>query len=440
MKYDAIVIGSGPAGGAAAYGLQESGKKVAVIESELWGGTCPNYGCDPKKILLSAVEAKYKVKNLMEKGLESVPTINWEDLMQHKKDYTDFVPKNTTAGFDDAGIDYFEGQAEFIGPHELLVSGEVLTADQFLIATGQRSRLLSIEGQDYLQSSRDFLEMSHLPEKIVFLGAGYIAIELATIANAAGSEVHIIHHNDQPLKEFDPELVDDLVQHLTEEGIQFHFNIDIKKIESLNPHFKLSADNFEMTADLIFGATGRIPNIEALNLDKIGLQYTKQGIVVNQYLQTSLPHIYAVGDVIAKKQPKLTPVAGFEANYAVTAMNGNQKPIDYPLIPTIVFGDKRLATIGLSQKELMDNPKEYHSQTIDLSSWYTYRRINEKEAKAKIVYDSSDKIVKISILSSLADEVINDLYFVLEKQISKEEVSHFIFGYPTPASDLEYLI
>lgn len=439
-KYDAIVIGSGPAGNSAAYGLKEQGKKVAIIESDLWGGTCPNRGCDPKKMLMSGVEAQKRIETMLGKGFDQTPKIVWEDLMTFKKSYTDFVPQNTKEGLDAAEIDRYQGQASFLNANQIVVNDQELSANQFLIATGQRPAVLSIDGQDLLQSSTDFLDLNHLPKKMAFIGAGYIAFELAVIASAAGSEVHIIHHNDRPLKEFDQELVNDLVEHMKADGIQFHFNVNTKSVELMHPNYRITGENFELVVDMVIGATGRIPNVEGLNLEKAGVSYDKRGIKVDEHLRTTQQNIFACGDVIAKKKPKLTPVAGFEAGYVVNAMNGDTEAIDYPLIPTIVFGDQRLARIGLSERELDDHPEKYHSETTDLSSWYTYHRINDQGAKIKIIYDEDDKIVAITCLSQLADEVINYLLIILTKKMSHEEVEKYIFAYPSPASDLSYFI
>ena len=391
-------------------------------------------------MLMSGVEAQKRIETMLGKGFDQTPKIVWEDLMTFKKSYTDSVPQNTKEGLDAAEIDRYQGQASFLDANQIVVNDQELSANQFLIATGQRPAVLSIDGQDLLQSSTDFLDLNHLPKKMAFIGAGYIAFELAVIASAAGSEVHIIHHNDRPLKEFDQELVNDLVEHMKADGIQFHFNVNTKSVELMHPNYRITGENFELVVDMVIGATGRIPNVEGLNLEKAGVSYDKRGIKVDEHLRTTQQNIFACGDVIAKKQPKLTPVAGFEAGYVVNAMNGDTEAIDYPLIPTIVFGDQRLARIGLSERELADHPEKYHSETTDLSSWYTYHRINDQGAKIKIVYDEDDKIVAITCLSQLADEVINYLLIILTKKMTHEEVEKYIFAYPSPASDLSYFI
>ncbi|MBS5821037.1 MAG: FAD-dependent oxidoreductase, partial [Enterococcus gilvus] len=137
-NYEVIVIGSGPAGNTAAYALKEQGKKVAIVESDLWGGTCPNRGCDPKKMLMSGVEAQKRIETMIGKGFEQTPKIVWEDLMTFKRSYTDSVPQNTKEGLDSAEITRYQGQASFIDAHKIIVDDQTLTADQFLIATGQR--------------------------------------------------------------------------------------------------------------------------------------------------------------------------------------------------------------------------------------------------------------------------------------------------------------
>lgn len=440
QNYDVIVVGGGPAGTAAAYSFNEQGKTVAIVESDLWGGTCPNRGCDPKKMLMSAVEAQAQTAHLSEKGITGRLNIDWEALMAFKRSYTDTVPANTKQGLVSSGIVTYEGEAEFIDDQTLRIGSEIVSADQFLLATGQRPVLLPIKGQEYLHTSTDFLAMEQMPDRIAFIGAGYIAFELAVIAQAAGAEVHIIHHNDRPLKAFDQELVNDFVEQLRAQGISFHFNVETETISRTEEGYLLQGKNFELHTDYVVSATGRIPNVESLHLENAGIAYSKHGIKVNNYLQTSNPRVFACGDVIEKGQPKLTPVSSFEANYAVAAMSQvARSAIQYPLIPTIVFGGLKLARIGQSEKELAQNP-QVHSESIDLAGWFTYRRMNDPVAKLKLVYNEEEKIIAITCLSSIADELINLFYFILEKQLTHQEIEALIFAYPTPASDLTYII
>lgn len=441
MDYDVIVVGSGPAGIAAAYELKNAGRRVAVVESYLWGGTCPNYGCDPKKIFMSAVEAQARSKALAQKGLVGETRIDWEALLAFKKSYTDQIPARQKGGLAEANIATYSGVASFVSPHALQVGEQILSAHQFLLATGQQARQLDIPGQEYMKNSTDFMALPHLPRRIAFIGAGYIAFELATIARTAGAEVHVIHHNDRPLKGFDEELVQELVAHLQAAGIIFHFDVSLTAVVKEQESFRLKAADFELVTDLVIGATGRRPNLGALHLERAQVDYGKNGILVNEYLQTSQPHIYACGDVLAKEAPKLTPVASYEAKYAVAAMTkATDQPLRYPILPTVVFGDYRLARIGLSEKELAAEAEKYHSQLLDLQDWYTYFRIQDQKAKIKLVYDEEERLVSVTCFSSLADELINYFVLVLNKKISLAEISDYIFAYPGLANDLNYLL
>lgn len=440
-KYDAIVIGGGPAGGAAAYALKSANKKVAIFEDDLWGGTCPNRGCDPKKMLLSAVEARDRIKQLQGNGFSEVPYANWTEMEKFKETYTSKIPEGTKKGLDSAGIDTFYGKAHFISENQLEFGGETFQANKFIVATGQKPSILNIPGSENMITSNEFLSMKQMPKSITFIGAGYIAMELANIANATGAEVHLIHHNDRPLKAFDGEFVDDMVKQMKQSGINFHFNIDVQEVERSGDDLVITAGDFSLKTGAIVCATGRIPNVDGLELEKAGVKVERHGIKVNQNLQTDNPNIYAVGDVAEKTQPKLTPVAGFEAKYAVLHLLGKTtQPISYPAIPTLVYGSPKLSKVGVEIPVAEQETAKYQVNQFDLTNWFTYHRLNEPTAAAKIVLDQENKIVGASVLTEQADELINLLTIAIDKHMDNDSLNDFIFGYPTVASDLQYLI
>ncbi|WP_122645073.1 dihydrolipoyl dehydrogenase family protein [Enterococcus mediterraneensis] len=439
-KFDAVVIGSGVAGLSAAFGLKKSGKTVAIVENDLWGGTCPNRGCDPKKVLIAAVEAKDHVDQLKEKGFAASPDIQWSELMAFKRTFTEPVPQSRQDSLQKSGIETLVGSARFLDAHQLQVGETVIQSKQFLIATGQRPMILDIEGKEFFKTSTDFLDLDVLPKRIAFVGAGYVSIELATIAQAAGAEVSIIHHNDQPLKAFDKDLVGELMEQLKERGVQLDFNVDLQKItKNSDDSYQLQGQGFEKEVDLVICATGRIPNVETLQLENAGVAYDKHGIIVNEFLQTSVPTIFASGDVLAKRIPKLTPVSTYEANYVVKAMDKIGEAIHYPSIPTIVFGSPKLAQVGVTAKEAVEHPEKYTIREKDLTSWFTYHRVNEPVAKAKLIFENK-QLVGATTLSGHADELINLLAIAIDKKINAAEIKRFIMGYPTTASDLSYLL
>lgn len=444
--YDVIVIGAGPGGIAAAYGLLAKGAKVAIVEENLWGGTCPNRGCDPKKILYSSVEAIENSHFLQHRGLTGAGAlkVDWPALMAHKREYTSKIPGGTKQGLDNAKIDTFYGHAEFLAENQLQVGDQVVTATDYIIATGQRPAILPIEGKEYFQTSTDFLDLDELPKSVTFVGAGYVAFELATIANAAGSQVHIIHHNDWPLKEFDQSLVQDLVSQMKEKGIKFDFNIDIQSIQKAdNQYIVRDGKDFSLTTDAVFSTAGRIPNIDQLGLDNVGVGTLKKGIQVNHRLQTDNAHIYALGDAVARvgNEPKLTPVASFEGRYLANLLTSeSNRPIEYPIIPSVVYAAPKIARMGIAPTIGKGDPDDYIVKDLDLTNWFSYFRIGEAVAKVRVVLDKqTHTIVGAQVLSSTADELVNYLTTVINQHATLAEVQKEIFAYPTIASDLPYL-
>ncbi|VDG26049.1 dihydrolipoyl dehydrogenase family protein [Lactiplantibacillus mudanjiangensis] len=441
-EYDIVVIGGGPAGTAVAGGLKAQGKSVLIVEADLWGGTCPNRGCDPKKILLSAVEAQQRAKNLQGHGLTGVPTVDWPALMTTKRGYTDGINDGTLSGLQGQKIATLHGQATFNADGTLQVGDETVSGTDYVIATGQRPTILPVEGQEYFKTSTDFLDLDTMPKRVTFVGGGYVGFELATIARAAGAEVHLIHHNDRPLKAFDTEHVQALMGQLTEQGITFDLNVDLQRITKQPDGLHLTAaDGFDLTTDLVICSAGRQPNVDHLGLANVGVTVNRGGVQVNDHLQTANPHIYAIGDVSDTPVPKLTPVAGYEARYLVGELTQPAAAITYPVIPTEVYAEPKLAEVGITTAKASEDSARYQVNTLDMTHWFTYYRLQTPKALAKVVVDrQSGLVVGASFLSEIADEMINYVMTLIQQKVTLAELQKLIWAYPTPASDLQYLV
>ncbi len=442
FTYDVVIIGSGASGTTVAFEAQAAGLKVAIVEERSWGGTCVLRGCDPKKVLVGAAEARNLSTRLRGKGIKEAATISWTDLMAFKETFVEDVPESRLESFQEAGIETFFGPASFQNENTLQVGNDILSAKKIVIATGATPNTLKVEGQEHIQTSDDFLSLEKLPDSVVFIGGGYISFEFASIALAAGRDVHIIHHNSEPLKKFDPDFVAALVATLKEEGIHFHFDTDITKINKNGEKLHIEGKNgFSLETDLIIGATGRTPNIAHLALDKANIDYTKKGITVNEKLQTpNHPHIYACGDVAATKGAPLTPVVSMEAALVAKNILGGNEKIDYPAIPSVVFTSPKLASIGISMEEANANPEKYQIKNHDTTNWYTYRRTNEKIALAKIIEDRETGQIKgAHFLSEEADYMINYIAILMKANLTLADLQSVIFAYPSPASDLTAL-
>ena len=436
--YDTIVIGGGPGVLAAAYGLAAK-QKVLVIESDLWGGTCPNYGCDPKKMLYRGVEVKNATLRMNGFGISGTARIDWPSLMAFKRSYTTGIPAGTLTGLTRTGIKTLYGRAQLLGQHMVKVGSQNVTGEHIVIATGHTPRFPDIPGANLLKTSRDFLDVDELPTSIAFIGAGYVSVELANIAAAAGADVHIIGHSDRLLRAFPKVATEALKQLLLKTGIHFHPNVELTKISPLGTMTHLHADGFDLNVDMAVTAMGRIANVADLGLANAGIKSDLRGIPVDDHLRTAVANIYAIGDVNLKPQPKLTPVAGFEGRYVAQQILGSQEPIHYPAIPTIVFGPTELAKVGVALEDALAAPEQYQVTHNETTHWYTYNRIQDPDAQVWTIVDkSTGKLAGAVVLASLAEDLINTFAAAIDAGQEPSDLNR-IYAYPSAQSDLQYL-
>ncbi|MFP3846257.1 dihydrolipoyl dehydrogenase family protein, partial [Priestia filamentosa] len=335
-KYDYIVIGSGPASINLSAGLKDSNKKVLVVEGDAFGGICLNYGCEPKIFLEGAVKTVLMSRQLLGKGISQPAVINWEDLMETKKQTFAPYPENAMRGMQSNHSDTLIGMASFVDSHTIKVNDEKIYGEKIVIATGQKPNKLPIEGSELTFSSNDVFSLDTLPESIVFIGGGFVSMELAVILNAAGAHVEIIEFADRPLKAFYSEHVKDVVQEMEGQGIIFHFNHAINKVEKSGDKYVVtSKQGLTIETDYVVDGSGRVPNIDKLNLDEVGVEYDRGGVLVNDYLETNVKGVYAIGDVVSKDPlvaPKLTSTSVFEGEYLSNYLEGKTNdPIKYPV-------------------------------------------------------------------------------------------------------------
>lgn len=429
---DVLFIGSGQGAWNAAMPLSQNGKKVIIIERNKIAGVCTNYGCNPKIILDGPVKVMEDAQAFDGIGMKSEMKINWPELMAHKNKILDALPVMLEENFEKAGIEVIKGEASFVNEKTVTVNGEEYTADQIVIASGQRPTPLDIPGSEYLKTSDDFLYLPDLPDQIVFVGAGYVSMELASIAVKVGATVHVIQSSEHILNEFYQPYAQKLIKKMEKDGVQFHFNEKLSKIEQQGDQLQITTENgLTLTTKLVINATGRVPNVENLNLEAAGVEYNKKGIVVNEYLQTTQQGIYASGDVLDKKQPRLTPTAVFEAKYlAVSFLNGQAQPIEYPPIATIAFTVPRITQIGVTIDEA-EKSSELTVTPIDLGKQWDFAGRNETEAHLTLVYDQEQKLVGAAAYSQEALEIINSLTPIITLGLTAKDVDKLIYAFPS---------
>jgi glutathione reductase (NADPH) len=444
--YDLIVIGTGSAGSTVASACRREGWEIAIIDSRPFGGTCALRGCDPKKVLVGAAEALDWARRMSGKGIIARDTrIDWPELIRFKRTFTEPVPKSREESFGKAGIDTFHGTATFVGARSIQVAEDVLEANHIVIATGARPAKMNIAGKEYLATSDEFLELEELPQRIVFVGGGYISFEFAHVAARAGAQVTILHRGSHGLERFDPDLVGRLVKWSREIGIDVQLGTSVKSIEKrqsgLIVKTSVGKGEQEYPADLIVHGAGRVPEIDELDLARGGIEHERKGVKVNEYLQsTSNPAVYAAGDCAASGNPPLTPVAGYEGRIvASNLLHGNQQKAEYGSVPSVAFTIPPLAAVGLDERAARKLGLNFRVGTDDISGWYASRRVAETCAAYKVlVEDGTDRILGAHVLGSHAEEHINLFALAIRQGLRASDLRDTIYAYPTHVSNTEH--
>ncbi len=445
-KYDVFVIGSGVAGQKVAKTCAEAGQKVAIVDKREYGGTCSNRGCDPKKVLMAATEVKEMAIHLGKKGMMSKPELNWRKIQKFKADFTENIPGKTEKKLKESGIDLYHQSPKFLNAHTLVVEGKKITADKIVIATGYEPTVLPIKGRKYLKISDDFLNLKKLPKSIVFIGAGYVGMEFAHMAVRAGSKVTMIDTSDRPLAAYDKNMVDHLTKYSEEIGIKFIFNANVSAIKKTEKNFvvkfKVGKKEKKILTKTVFNTAGRVPAIQALDLDKAGIKYSKEGILVNDYLQSkSTPHVYACGDVSAHSLP-LTPLSGIEGGIvAKNIIDGNKHKIITPLVPSVVFTQPQLATVGQTEEVARKRYKNIIVNTDFVSHWFNAKRLNAPIYAYKIIINErTGEILGASILGPEANEIINLFTIIINQKMTSSQIVRTVFTYPSWGNDIKSMV
>jgi glutathione reductase (NADPH) len=477
--FDLIVIGTGTAASTTAHECSSVGWKVAIIDSLSFGGTCALRGCDPKKVLVEAVKVVDSAQRHQNKGVlgSDKVHIKWSDLIRFKRTFTEPFPKYREEGYKKAGIVPFHGHARFVGWNAIKVEGEeekggnnknnntaVLNGKRILVATGAKPMELNIPGSANITTSDQFLEFGEdrLPNRIVFVGGGYISFEFAHIAARAGAKVTILHRGKQPLEHFDPDLVNMLVQKSQDLGIDIHLQSAVEKIDkssdddgsyavqysntsiASNSSNQKKKTTTQIECDMVVHGAGRIPNTHGLDLAAAGVEHTMQGIKVNEYLQSvSNPSIYAAGDVAASGGLPLTPVATYEGRLVATNLiKGNVLKSNYSGLPSVAFTIPPLTSVGMQEKEAKEAGFRFRTKYENTASWASSRRVGESCSGFKVlIEEDSNRILGAHILGPHAEEVINIFSMAIRLGLTAKDLGDpLLYTYPTNSSDVVYLL
>jgi glutathione reductase (NADPH) len=437
MDFDLFVIGGGSAGVRCARISAAHGARVGVAEERFWGGTCVNIGCVPKKLLVQAGEYGAWADDAAGFGwtIQKGPH-DWKKLIAAKdREITrlEAIYRKLLTG---AGATIFDGRAVLIDPHTVEVGGERFTAESVVIATGGHPERPDIPGAELGIISDDAFYLKNMPQRVVMIGSGYIALEFAGIFRALGAEVHVVYRQPLPLRGFDHDLREAMADALQSQGIVLYPNRLPKRLEADGDRRILTfGDSETISADLVFFATGRRPNTAGLGLEAAGVELNAKGAVrIDGQLRTTQPHIYAIGDVTDRVN--LTPVATAEGHaLADTLFGGNARTISMWNVPSAVFTIPPVATVGLSEEQAST------LGPVDVFlSRFTPMRHNlsgrTRKTLMKLVVDqASQRVLGAHMIGEDAPEIVQGIAIAVAMGATKADFDRTIGIHPTSAEE-----
>jgi glutathione reductase (NADPH) len=436
--YDLFVIGAGSGGVRAANRASSLGVRVAIAERRDMGGTCVNVGCVPKKVLVYASRFQDEFDSAAGFGWTvEKSTFNWSSLIANKNQEIGRLHAAYTNRLQKSGVNIIKGDANLVDAHTVCVDGMSYSAERILIATGGWPFVPEIPGKQHIVTSNEMFFLGQLPKRIVIVGGGYIAVEFAGILHGLGVETTICHRGHKLLSGFDEDIRDFLAEEMAKNGIKLLFNTDIEAIQSLDDTFEIKLnDGNKISTDLVMYATGRTPNSTGFGLEKLGVELdSEQAIKVNHDYQTNVPSIYALGDVT--NRVNLTPVAIAEGMALVDKLYGKQlKPVDYDNIPTAVFSQPSIGTVGLTELQAREKHPDidiYKNSFTPLKNALSGKA--EKTLMKMVVDRSTDRVVGMHMVGTDAPEIIQGMAVAIQAGATKAVFDSTIGIHPTAAEE-----
>ena len=443
FDFDFFVVGGGSGGVRAARMAGQRGARVGLAEVADMGGTCVNVGCIPKKLYSYAAHFADSFEESHGFGWEGAsPVLNWETLKANRAKEIKRLNGIYDKLLDGAGVKVIKGWARMIDAHTIEVGDQHYTAKNILIATGGTALVPAVDGHDHVVTSDSMFDLDPFPRRLLVVGGGYIACEFASIFNGLGSHVTQVHRGEKVLTGFDEDVRSFIAVEMAKTGVDFKFKTEVESITKTAHGLlvKLKGDGQSLTVDTVLYATGRIANASGLGLGAVGVEVSAAGAIkINEHYQTSVPHIYAVGDVTARMQ--LTPVALGEAMVLVDQLFGPAagkaaRSMSYDFIPTAVFTHPNIGTVGYSESQARDKFDKVSVYRADFKSLkHTLSGSTERTLMKLLVEDATDRVVGLHMVGPDAGEVVQGFAVAMKAGATKAVFDSTIGIHPTMAEE-----
>ncbi len=441
--YDLIAIGGGSGGLSVAERAAKYGKRCAVIESGRLGGTCVNVGCVPKKVMWYGAEIAHALEAAADYGFDvSVNGFDWSELVRRREAYISGINTWYHSYLSDSDIDEIQGYARFIDAHTVEVNGQTYTADHIAISTGGRPVTPSVPGAELGIDSDGFFALKEQPKRVAVVGAGYIAVEVAGVLNALGTEVSLYLRKQHFLRSFDAMLREGLMEQMLEDGISIFPSTQVGSLEKEEDGtLTLICDKGTRTPglDAVIWAIGRTPNTDDLNLEAAGISCNEHGFIPTDAFQnTNVEGVYALGDITGREQ--LTPVAIAAARRLADRLFNNQpeRRLEYKNIASVIFSHPPIGTVGLTETEARDLHGEavkiYQTRFTSMQYSFTERRV--QTAMKLVTVGAKEKVVGCHIIGPGADEMLQGFAVAIRMGATKQDLDDTVAIHPTSAEEL----
>lgn len=446
-SFNVVILGGGNAGMGVTVATREAGLKVAMIEPDLLGGTCPNRGCMPKKVLVAAAHALDEIARAPAHHIAvGAPQLDWAALIDREKAMIRPIPASLEALMNRRGVEVIRGRGRFVAPNAVAVDGETLEARHIVVATGSRPRALPFPGAELMMTSDDVLSERALPAEVVFVGGGVIALEFSHVYARAGSRVTILEALPQLLGTMDADAVAQLRGATERIGVAIHTGVEVRRIERAGDRLRVIFEDggaeHAVTADRVVNGAGRVADVEGLDLAAGNVAAERERIALDPYLRsTSNPFVHVCGDAVAAT-PQLSPVATYQGRIVGrNIVEGAKYTPEYASIPACVFTVPALASVGLTQAAAERQGLRFRAEVNDLHEWLSGRTYAETAAWAKVlVEEGTDRIVGAHILGHAGEELIHLFALAMKHGIKAGDVRDLIYGFPTFSADIKSML